>query len=94
MVSEPFNADLADREMFPARSVKVLSMSEREPEISASTTDTSASTAEFRRFAAEATETAPPWSMRASGGRVALLAVAVIVVAVILGIVAVNVIKM
>lgn len=69
-------------------------MSEREPEISASTTDTSASTAEFRRFAAEATETKPPWSMRASGGRVVLLAAAVIAIAVILGIVAVIVINM
>ncbi len=70
-------------------------MSEREPEISASTTDTSASTAEFRRFAAEANaETAPPWSMRAPGKRVALLAAAVIAAAVILGIVAIIVINM
>ncbi len=70
-------------------------MSEREPEISASTTDTSASTAEFRRFAAGANaETAPPWSMRAPGSRVALLAVAVIVVAAILVTAAVIVINM
>lgn len=70
-------------------------MSEREPEISASTTDTSASTAEFRRFAAEAnTDAAAPWSMRAPGKRVALLVAAVIGAAVILGIVAVIVINM
>jgi len=70
-------------------------MSEREPEISASTTDTSASTAEFRRFAAEQnTDAAAPWSMRAPGKRVALLAASVIGAAVILGIVAVIVINM
>jgi hypothetical protein len=69
-------------------------MSEREPETSASTTDTSASTAEFRRFAAANAETAPPWSMRAPGKRVALLAVAIIAAAVILGIVAIIVINM
>ena len=69
-------------------------MSEREPEISASTTDTSASTAEFRRFAAGANaETASPWSMRAPVSRVALLTVAVIVVAAVLAIVAVIVIN-
>jgi len=69
-------------------------MSEREPDISASTTDTSASTAEFRRFASGANaETAPPWSMRAPGKRVALLAITVIAVAVILGIVAIIVIN-
>ncbi len=70
-------------------------MSEREPEISASTTDTSASTAEFRRFAAEAnTDATAPWSMRAPGKRVALLAVGIIGVAVVLGVVAVIVINM
>jgi len=83
-------------------------MSEREPEISASTTDTpasttdtsasttdtSASTAEFRRFAAASAETSPPWSMRAPGKRVALLAAAVIAAAVILGIAAIIVVNM
>ena len=70
-------------------------MSEREPEISASTTDSSASTAEFRRFAAGATtETAPPWSMRAPGRRVAMLAGAILASAVVLGIVAIIVINM
>jgi hypothetical protein len=70
-------------------------MSEREPEISASTTDTSANTAEFRRFAAGAnTDAAAPWSMRAPGKRVALLAAGVIGAAVILGVVAIIVINM
>jgi hypothetical protein len=61
-------------------------MSEREP-------DTSASTAEFRAFATASNETASPWSMRASGKRVALLTVTVIVVAVVLGFIAVMVIN-
>jgi hypothetical protein len=62
-------------------------MSEREP-------DTSASTAEFRAFATASNgETTSPWSMRASGKRVALLTVAVIVVAVVLGFIAVMVIN-
>jgi hypothetical protein len=61
-------------------------MSEREP-------DTSASTAEFRAFAASNAESASPWSMRASGKRVALLAVVIIVVAVVLGVIAVLVIN-
>jgi hypothetical protein len=70
-------------------------MSEREPEISASTTDSSASTAEFRRFAAGANaETAPPWSMRAPGKRVAMLAGATIAIAVVLGIVAIIIINL
>jgi hypothetical protein len=61
-------------------------MSEREP-------DTSASTAEFRAFATASNgESASPWSMRASGMRVALLAVVIIVVAVGLGVVALLVI--
>jgi hypothetical protein len=58
-------------------------MSERE-------SDTSASTAEFRAFAAGTNaESAPPWAMRAPGRRVALLAAAVIAVAIVLAIVAV-----
>jgi hypothetical protein len=62
-------------------------MSEREP-------DTSASTAEFRAFAAGTNaESAPPWSMRASGKRVALLAVVIIAVAVVLGFIAVLVLN-
>ncbi len=57
-------------------------MSEREP-------DTSATTAEFRAFAAGTNaENAPPWSMRAPGKRVALLAAVVVGVAIVLAIVA------
>jgi hypothetical protein len=62
-------------------------MSEREP-------DTSASTAEFRAFAQSgSSESAPPWATRASGRRVAILAVAVIAVAVVLALIAVLVIN-
>ena len=62
-------------------------MSEREP-------DTSASTAEFRAFAtASNSDNASPWSMRASGKRVLLLAVVIIVVAVALGVIAMLVIN-
>jgi hypothetical protein len=87
-VSAPFGVDLTDREILPARSVKVVGMSEREPE-------TSASTAEFRAFAQNGTaDTSAPWSMRASGRRVALLAVAVVVVAAVLALVAVLVINL
>jgi hypothetical protein len=59
-------------------------MSERDTE----TPDGSASTAEFRAFASGAANDADrPWSMRAPGRKVALLAVAVIVVAVVLAII-------
>ena len=62
-------------------------MSEREP-------DTSASTAEFRAFAAGTDpENRPPWSMRASGMRVALMVLVIIAVAVVLGLLAVFVIN-
>lgn len=62
-------------------------MSEREP-------DTSASTAEFRAFAAGTDpDNMPPWSMRASGKRVVLLALVILVVAVLLGLLAVFVIN-
>jgi hypothetical protein len=80
--------DLTDREMFGCRSVKVVGMSEREP-------DTSATTAEFRAFAQGApSDTAAPWAMRASKRRVALLAAVVIVAAAVLALVAVLVINM
>jgi len=59
-------------------------MSERDTE----TPDGSASTAQFRAFANGASgEADRPWSMRASGRKVVLLAVAVIVVAVVLAII-------
>ena len=62
-------------------------MSEREP-------DTSASTAEFRAFAAgTSADSAPPWSMSASGKRVALLVIVIIAAAVVLGVIALLVIN-
>jgi hypothetical protein len=62
-------------------------MSEREP-------DTSASTAEFRAFATASNgDNASPWSMRASGSRVLILAVVIIAVAVVLGVIALLVIS-
>jgi hypothetical protein len=62
-------------------------MSEREP-------DTSASTAEFRAFAAGTDpDSMPPWSMRASGKRVALMVLVILAVAVVLGLLAVFVIN-
>jgi hypothetical protein len=63
-------------------------MSERETE----TPDGSASTAEFRAFASSAgAETDRPWSMQASGRKVILLAVAVIVVAAVLAIIGISI---
>ncbi len=62
----------------------VMAMSERETE----TSDGSASTAEFRAFASGAGADADrPWSMRAPGRKVILLAVAVVVIAVVLAII-------
>jgi len=67
-----------------AQWAKVLAMSERDSE----TSDGSASTAEFRKFASGSSgEADRAWSMRASGLKVVLLAVAVIVVAVVLAII-------
>jgi hypothetical protein len=63
-------------------------MSERDTE----TSDSSASTAEFRAFARSASSEADrPWSMRAPGRKVALLIAAVIVVAVVLAIIGFSV---
>jgi hypothetical protein len=53
--------------------------------------DPSRSTAQFRAFASQGSETEAPWSMRAPGRKVALLAVLVIVVAVVLAIIALAV---
>lgn len=50
--------------------------------------DVSRSTAEFRAFASRSGETEAPWSMRAPGRRIALLAGIVIGVAVVLAIIA------
>jgi hypothetical protein len=68
-------------------------MSERDTDISAST-DSSASTAEFRAFASRAGgEDERPWAMRAPGRRIGLLAAAVIGVAVVLAVIAVIVLR-
>jgi hypothetical protein len=50
--------------------------------------DISASTAQFRAFAAGEGETERPWAMRTTARNVVFLAAAVIVVAVVLGIIA------
>jgi hypothetical protein len=61
-------------------------MPEQDFDYSAST-DTAASTAEFRAFAERAGEGDRPWSMRAPGRRVLLLAVVCLAVAAILAII-------
>jgi hypothetical protein len=50
--------------------------------------DASRSTAEFRAFANRAGETEAPWTMKAPGRRVALLAGIVVLVAVVLALIA------
>ena len=63
-------------------------MSERDSE----TPDRSASTAEFRAFASGTSiDGERPWSMRASGRKVLVLAVAVVVIAVVLAIIGFSV---
>ncbi len=77
----------------------VMPMSERDTDFPASTedsayADTSGSTAQFRAFASRAgAETESPWSMRAPGRKVALLAGLVVLVAVVLVIIAVAVLN-
>jgi hypothetical protein len=77
----------------------VMPMSERDTDFPASTedsayADTSRSTAEFRAFASRAgAETQSPWSMKAPGHKVALLAGLVVLVAVVLVIIAVAVLN-
>jgi hypothetical protein len=55
--------------------------------------DTSRTTAEFRAFAGQfgGPDNTQPWSMRASRGRVAALAAAVLAVAVVLAVIALAV---
>jgi hypothetical protein len=53
--------------------------------------DASRSTAEFRAFANQVSPAEAPWSMRAPGRKVALLAAVVIVVAVVLALIAIAV---
>jgi hypothetical protein len=55
--------------------------------------DASRSTAEFRAFASRPGEAESPWSMRAPGRKVALLALVVIVVAVVLAVIATGVLN-
>ncbi len=77
----------------------VMPMSERDTDFPASTedsaiADTSRSTAEFRAFANHpGSEPESPWSMRAPGRKVALLAGVVIAVAVVLVIIAIAVLN-
>jgi hypothetical protein len=55
--------------------------------------DTSRSTAEFRAFASSSGEPDSPWHMRAPGRKIALLAAVVIVVAIVLAVIAINVLN-
>jgi hypothetical protein len=77
----------------------VMPMSERDIDFSASTddsgiTDMSRSTAEFRAFAERSGGDAQqPWSMRAPGRKVAMLAGIVVAVAVVLAIIAITVLN-
>jgi hypothetical protein len=77
----------------------VMPMSERDTDFPASAEDsaygdTSRSTAEFRAFASSGgSEPQSPWSMRAPGRKVALLAGVIIVVAVVLVIIAIAVLN-
>jgi hypothetical protein len=75
-----------------------LAMSERDTDFSASTensasTDSSRSTAEFRAFASHGGQTEQPWSMRAPGRKVAMLAGIVLAVAIVLAIIAIAVLN-
>jgi hypothetical protein len=77
----------------------VIPMSERDTDSPAGThdsaiADSSGSTAEFRAFVSRSgSEAESPWSMRASGRKVALLAGIVVVVAVVLAIIAITVLN-
>jgi hypothetical protein len=77
----------------------VMPMSDRDTDFPASAEDsaygdTSRSTAEFRAFASSGgSEPQSPWSMRAPGRKVALLAGVIIVVAVVLVIIAIAVLN-
>lgn len=73
-------------------------MSERDTDFSASTDnsairDSSRSTAEFRAFADTGGEAEQPWSMRAPGRKVAMLAGIVVLVAIVLAIIAIAVLN-
>jgi hypothetical protein len=82
----------ADRALGVAAISYSRAMSEGESEGSAST-DSSASTAEFRAFARGAAEEERPWAMRASGRTVGLLAAVIVAVAVVLAVIAILVVN-
>ncbi len=77
----------------------VIPMSERDTDFPAGThdsamTDASGSTAEFRAFVSRSgNEAEPPWSMRAPGKKVVLLAGVVVAVAIVLAIIAIAVLN-
>jgi hypothetical protein len=77
----------------------VIPMSERDTDFPAAAAgdsafgDSSRSTAEFRAFASSGGETESPWSMRAPGRKVAMLAGIIIAVAIVLVIIAVAVLN-
>jgi hypothetical protein len=77
----------------------VVPMSERDTDFPAgthdsATADSSGSTAEFRAFVSRSgTDAESPWSMRAPGKKVALLAGAVVAVAIVLVIIAIAVLN-
>jgi hypothetical protein len=71
-------------------------MSERDADFfpgsdSSAAPDASRSTAEFRAFANQVGEAEAPWSMRAPGRKVALLAAVVVGVAIVLAVIAIAV---
>jgi hypothetical protein len=75
-----------------------LAMSERDTDFSASTgnsasPDSSRSTAEFRAFASHGGEAEQPWSMRAPGRKVIMLAGIVLAVAIVLAIIGIAVLN-
>jgi hypothetical protein len=55
--------------------------------------DASRNTAEFRAFASRSGEAESPWSMRAPGRKVALLAGIVVAVAIVLAVIAIGVLN-
>jgi hypothetical protein len=76
----------------------VMPMSERDTDFPAAAEDSvnpdaSGSTAEFRAFASSGGEAESPWSMRAPGRKVLMLAGIVIAVAIVLVIIAVAVLN-
>ena len=75
----------------------VMPMAERDTDFPAAENapygDSSRSTAEFRAFASSGGETESPWSMRAPGRKVAMLAGIIVAVAIVLVIIAIAVLN-